>query len=413
MRWSAVLSAVVFFPVCALAQITEEMRDAYQWFSKLGFSDVTKAECVEVWTGGPAYFQDGPATKIGFILSESKRDFRVLGVDLTDVTFEKTATPKTQVRYEKRDFREFSEQVLDLLIHPPANAQVVRFGACLNYKAEVFFVSYVAAQKGLPDLAVKLYLEATKLPNSSVWDGRLQRTMREELEVELAEAALWDAMLRFDGHALGSEDRADDAHLESRSLLLERFRRIERLYPVGPHIKVTTATIKVLEPMTAEDAKHKHLSAAEIAKLPVDQQVAEWIFQLRDQRGFQDGLPDTFDDRDAGTKDAKNVMTPALQLQKLGRVAVPQLLDALEDDRSTRFVVFWRRWTFSHRVLTVGDCAFQLLLSLLGPDFAAALPEGLSLERSTGKQRAEFVRSWLSNRNEAEALNKLKAPSAK
>ncbi|MFT3883683.1 MAG: hypothetical protein QM703_29045 [Gemmatales bacterium] len=125
----------------------------------------------------------------------------------------------------------------------------------------------------------------------------------------------------------------------------------------------------VLEKMVAEDKQHV-APAKPWASLTKKEQAAELVFRLRDQHGEQWSQPgscDIFSQDRMGEKNAPK--SPALQLVELGYDAVPLLIEAIEDQRLSRSVGFWRDFTFSHHVLSVGDCAITILGRIAGKDF--------------------------------------------
>ncbi|HVM62013.1 MAG TPA: hypothetical protein VMV72_14220 [Verrucomicrobiae bacterium] len=95
------------------------------------------------------------------------------------------------------------------------------------------------------------------------------------------------------------------------------------------------------------------------------ERVAELIFQLRDQCGQQFSQPgwcDVFED-------PRGEQSPASQLVAIGYGAVPQLIDALNNQRFTRSVGFHRNFYFSHYVLRVSDSALAVLQRIAGRTF--------------------------------------------
>ena len=67
--------------------------------------------------------------------------------------------------------------------------------------------------------------------------------------------------------------------------------------------------------------------------------------------------------------DLLGAASPAALLVDLGHDAVPALIAALPDRRWTRTVGYWRRFMFSHYVLTVGDAAREILERIAGRSF--------------------------------------------
>ena len=101
-------------------------------------------------------------------------------------------------------------------------------------------------------------------------------------------------------------------------------------------------------------------------QLSKKEQIAELIFQLRDQNGHQFSQPGSCDIFDPISVKQD---TPAHRLVKMGYDAVPQLIEAMEDQRFTRSVGFHRNFYFSHHVLRVGDCALTILERITGRSF--------------------------------------------
>lgn len=75
--------------------------------------------------------------------------------------------------------------------------------------------------------------------------------------------------------------------------------------------------------------------------------------------------------------------SPALRLANKGYAAVPQLIEALDDDRLTRSVECWRSFVYSHKILRVSDCAEQILKRIAGRSF---------YDGTGRKSRAEVVK---------------------
>ena len=152
----------------------------------------------------------------------------------------------------------------------------------------------------------------------------------------------------------------------SRPQLLEQAEKFLKTYPASEYATRARDFSDRLKIMIGEDAARTKLTDEQLAALPVEKRVAELIFRLRDQNGQQQSQPgacDFFDDIQGSTN------TPAHQLLRLGYPAVPQLTDALSNTNFTRSVGYWRNFRFSHRVLTVGDCALAILQRMSGAPF--------------------------------------------
>ncbi|MBK8041059.1 MAG: hypothetical protein IPK22_28580 [Verrucomicrobiaceae bacterium] len=351
------------------AEVSEEARQAYEWFSTLGFPEVKGAKWAEVTQTYDSFMGDETGThKLhGFLITETDKDFFILLPDLTVKTMPKgvSKTP-FQIRgtFEERPFPAWAAEQLKTLQNPPKDG-FRRFGDYLGNKAQAFAFSYFCWRRGEADLAAKFYTEAQKL---NAHREKPPASMLEALEIELGHAAMWDAVLRMGGGSLSGSSWGSGGNLEPREKVLEAFRRIIRLFPRCEHIERAKATITTLERMVAEDAKHPPLTQPQLDALPPEPRIAELIWRLRDQNGHQMSQPGSCDIFDY---DPKN-NTPAHQLLEIGYPAAPALIEALTDDRFSRSVGFGRNFFFSHTILTIGDCAQQILNRMTGQDFYSA-----------------------------------------
>ncbi len=151
-----------------------------------------------------------------------------------------------------------------------------------------------------------------------------------------------------------------------RSRLLKQFEHIVKHYPDSEHHKAAKEHADLLAQMIKEDADHEKRAAKPFNKLSKKDQVAELIFQLRDQNGhqfYQPGACDIFD-TPSGKEDS-----PAHKLVNIGYDAVPQLIEHLDNQRLTRSVGYHRNFYFSHHVLRVNDCALVILERIAGRTF--------------------------------------------
>jgi hypothetical protein len=368
----AILLATALLSACDhAATLPDEARSNYDWFSTLGFPDVKDAKWAEVWHG--SWFQGEDRilqaqTLHGFVIKEDDDAFTVLTPDLTVRVLDKSkpgTAAHERIAFEERPFVPMAEAQLQALRNPPKDPSH-RFGSHLGQKSEVFALSYFCWRRGEDDLAAKLHTEAEKL--KTYWHdsaGQEQTTgMRESLEMELGHAAMWDAVLRMGGGSLSGNSWGGNGTLQPRSELLELFRRIIRLYPRCAHMERAKATVAMLKRMVEEDTKHPVLAPQQIAQLPPDERIAELVFRLRDQNGSQMSQPGWCDVFGYGEGDSA-----AHQLLEIGYPAAPALIESLTDDRFSRSVGFHRDFQFSHTILTIGDCAQQILSRMTGQNF--------------------------------------------
>ena len=113
----------------------------------------------------------------------------------------------------------------------------------------------------------------------------------------------------------------------SRAELLDEFRRFKKNFPDSQHIERAQDTAELLEQMVREDKEHAQLKQPPFDEMTTEQQVAELIFQLRDQNGQQWGQPGSCD----FFNDSRGAESPASQLLEIGFDAVPQLIEAIEE----------------------------------------------------------------------------------
>jgi hypothetical protein len=175
-----------------------------------------------------------------------------------------------------------------------------------------------------------------------------------------------------------------------RPELLEKFCWLRKHFPKSKHAPEVAEKVAIFESMVAEDNRHARERAAGVPfqDLSQSEQIAELIFQLRDQNGQQHSQPGSCDVLDAmsGREDS-----PGHRLVEFGYDAMPQLAAALGDERLTRSVGFHRNFYFSHHVLTVGDAAEQLLEHIASRDFDSSGNNESQAARVAAMQRSALV----------------------
>jgi len=387
-------------PAMSSAQLPDEALNCFKWFSTLGYPDVKEARWAELWIGSLSSSggQDTPKARTikGFITKESDAEFTLVKSDLTTATIKKPKpeTPADErVGFKERPLQEMIEQQLESLRHPPKEA-FWRFGSRLGLKAETFFLAYVCWQRGEENQAAQLYQaallydkESENLPSGDS-KKRKPRPMQEDLEIDLGHAAMWNAVLRCGG-------RGSSGKSEPRIALLEAFRQVVRLFPHCKHVERANQIAATLERMIKEDEQHLALTQEQIDQLPQDKRIAELVWMLRDQNGYQQRQPGWCDVFSMMFSINKEEKSPAHQLLAIGYPAAPALIEALTDDRFSRSVGFHRSFYFSHTILTIGDCAQQILERLTGQKFHS--PDATSANMSNEEKMIavqKAARKW-------------------
>jgi hypothetical protein len=341
-----------------------ERARTFGWFSTLGFPDVKGCKLVLVSTGGWYRSGSDPPRNtylLGFVLEENGKSFSVLTLDLTTRTFRWSppgAAEHERVGYEKLPLAKTAEDHLQALRGGPAVEQpgLRFFQAGLSTRGETFVLAWACWRHGLDGQAAALYAHAASMADRGDTGGP-RPPLRQLISRDLAHTEMWRAVEAFGDPTV------------PRARLLKRFQRLVRNYPESEHAKRARETASLLEKMVREDAEHaKQRAARPFAKLSKDEQIADLVFRLRDQNGHQFSQPgscNVFWTR--GDKED----SPAHQLLRHGYDAVPRLIEALDDPRFTRSVEFHRNFYFSHRVLSVGDAAGQILTRIAGRSFYA------------------------------------------
>ena len=127
-------------------------------------------------------------------------------------------------------------------------------------------------------------------------------------------------------------------------------------------------TTAMLLKMIREDevnATKRTVQKAAGTKLTQEERIADLIFQLCDQNGYQWSQPGACDI----FNDSRGEKSPAHQLLAMGEAAIPQLIEVIDDQRFTRSIGYHRDFYFSHHVLRVGDCAAKIISRISGKNF--------------------------------------------
>ena len=353
------------FSCVAAEDISIEAKTNFEWFSRLGFPDVKGRAFVHVttkWWDPKAQWPAQSNFLSGFLLTNDAHAFVVLDEQLIKHSNEYTtqreyttqgAHMQIENSYVQADLKTEAADLLKRITSLQSGEDLFpRLGERISKRARAFALAYACWRNGLNGEAEDLYQAAKKLRSGN--EGVDGNNFQLILEREIAYAVMWRAVVDFDDLSV------------SRQQLLKEFQDFTKRYPHSEYLERAEQTAAKLDRMISEDQAHVKSAPANLASVPVEEQVRELIFRLRDQHGEQSGQPgwcDIFDD----WRGVAN--SPAHQLVRIGYPAVPQLIAALEDPTFTRSVGYWRDYTFSHDVLTVGDCAVAILGRITGKYF--------------------------------------------
>ena len=217
-------------------------------------------------------------------------------------------------------------------------------------------------------------------------------TLLEYLNKDQAHTRMWRAVVAFGDSRKSLEE------------LLQQFEFIMKRFPETKHFERAKETATMLKRLIQEDKDHSEKNVPALDKLKGDQRVAELIHQLCTQNGHQWSQPGACDI----FSDQRGEKSPAHLLVAEGFDAVPQLIEALDDDRFTRSVGYHRNFYFSHHVLRVADCSERILSRIAGRGFyqrkhtnGAMAKDG---ESDTTKGRIEAWWSDVQSKGEKQVL---------
>lgn len=262
---------------------SEERSATFRWFPSLGYPDVKGRKFVCVSQNRPWHKANGPSDKTyGFLIEDDGNRIRVITLDLSTQTFFRN--PPGLIRpgsaaYEAVDLAVFAADCLKQLRTHSENevAELMsRLQIGLGRRAHVFVLAWACSRNGLDKMAAELFDAAAAMPGDFGADVEktAKRPLRALVAAELAHFEMWRAVLSF-----------GDPNV-SRASLLKDFERIDKNFPDSEHHQRALQTVSLLRQMVKEDREHAATSQP-FERLSKQQQVAELIFQLRDQNGHQ------------------------------------------------------------------------------------------------------------------------------
>ena len=382
---SLIAVSILAIPSVCIAQpagVTPQAVKDFEWFSTLGFPDPKGCPLVSVDTGGWSQSGDEPRQETyedAFLLGTNSSGFRVLTLNLYDQTYRQTNanangnSPPPPVLQGGGFFP--SRIGFDVLA--PSNEVAKVLGAYRNYRRTALFTLAWGCWRNGWDLEAQQLYEQVR--NMLTPDGPVKppSDFHNSLMNEMARTMYY--------RALGGFGNVDI----TRPQLLAQFESVITNYPESEYAERAKKDVALLQRVISEDESHAKIAPTNIASLPVEQQVSDLVFRLRDQTGWQFFIPgrcNVFDDLHGSTN------TPADQLARLGYAAVPQLIVALDNSTPSRAMGGW--FIEARNLLTVGDCAEQVLEHIAGKNFLDnQLPGSMSNSNQLAATR-KAVESW-------------------
>ncbi len=364
--WREVVDSLL--PAKSAAALAAERRQAFAWADTLGWPDVKQRKFVRVATGEPGGDKVNPTISYdyGFLIEDREGSFKVFTVGwLRTREYERTpprTPPHKRVDHEPADLDEYAGSAL--------KDRNLLDGGYRPGQNSFFFLAWACSRRGLDRRAAELYDFANTLNRwedeqhygqRHVDSGLSYRllTLQQKVARRLGEEAFRDAFNAFTD---------DGRRMDSRQQFLTRMEQIVARFPDARRYRDAEKTVEMLRQMIKEDQEHEHRrrGGPPLEKLARKEQIAELVFQLRDQIGWYawgSDPPDLFNNL-RSKKD-----TPAHRLVAVGYDAVPQLIEALEDRRLTRAGVGEVARHDPTRALTVGECAEKILCRIAGLSF--------------------------------------------
>lgn len=350
-----------------------EAKEVVTFLGSLGLPSLRNLQAIEVWTGG--WSQGGDGTRVersttipAFLVQDEGDKFRVLSLWLQQMNFLKASELKNlhRVRYEARSvdwlLKIHFEQIGQLggSINGPLPSDLLQIALLYKY----------AMESGLSEWAVK-----AEARMQEAYGNRRNNDGNDNLPTAVSsDAAHYLLQMRlalFGVHNLSWLD----IQAELKTYLAIFHEGIDH-----DHAKLLADG---LASYLKEETTKPLLSHVEVQKLPKERQAVELVRRLRLQ-----GMPQTA----AGD----NVVS---ELLKLGHVAVPALLAAVDDHRPTRQVSFmgWKAWDHEGRLQSVGDQAVSILMQVSGKVFASWGQSGVFVPPSDGSSKLkDEIESWWS-----------------
>ena len=338
------------------------IRADFEWFSTLGFPDVQNCPCVQLENGGH-WSSSGKPESIehihAFVLATNAGKLKLFVTDLSIRTVTNADLPKGTTycdHFDRVNLRDAAQTEIVALQHRPAKADpFAHFSQVSEERAEVFVLAWACWRQGLLPEAQQLYQQAKKLPPRIHGHDNLS-SFRKALEMDFGHTMMWRVV----------GDLGDPS--VSRQSIMNEVQEIPQKYPPSEYCRQARQMGHVLTRMVAEDQAHARTGSNDLASMPVAQRIPELIYRLRDQNVRQLMIPGRCDIFAAYPLTTN---TPAHQLVRLGYAAVPDLIATLDSDTFSRSLAYRRFSDAPSIVLTVGDCAAQILEKITGNSFYA------------------------------------------
>ncbi|MBY0585793.1 hypothetical protein K2X85_01375 [bacterium] len=315
--------------------------DFWEWLEDLGLPRVADDTFADVYPFGDQVV-DANASKLkfsAFIVSEDAKKVAILDPHLVVSSYNKDPASSFKhktISYRLADLSSYVDEKIryynDLKGNRLLNLEPIGLPV-----PNLVFLSYACKCSGA-DRNASVCLTLARAFAADM-DGQLASF--EVLRNKIGTQIYWNIFQMFDD---GFISRAEIANAVDQFIVR---------FPAHDQATKAREMHANLSRMIKEDAEHSTRK-----RPPSDSSVDridELIFLLRDQHGIQSSCPGKCDILD------KSLDGPAKELLQIGETARPKLRAIIDDTRLSRAVECRQFTCFSHRVLTIGECARQIL----------------------------------------------------
>ncbi|WP_149341877.1 hypothetical protein [Gimesia chilikensis] len=347
--------------------LSAHSRALFEWFDSLGVPNLDNRNYLQIylgtfWTLGDD--KEKPQYSNVFLLESNGSEKEAFTLGMRIVTYsDENPNMLTGMPYEFKEV-DLRKDVIRRLKHlrsrPPEENRLRHIGRQSSELMELFILARGCFGAGHYQEAEELITYMSETPDLKTQEPLGKEGLQNALAEDMAKSFMWKAVRDFSDQEIPRQD------------LLQRFREIAKHFPQSSQAVRAKESAEILTRMIQEDEAHAQKKARPLEEMTVQEQVAELIYQLRDQNATQHSQPgscDIFDDpRDGGwiPRQVEGKGSPATQLVKMGDVALEQLIDAVDDNSFTRCVGFHRNFYFSHHVIRVGECC-QTIIDRIQP----------------------------------------------
>jgi len=315
-----------------------QATEVLAWIDGLGYSHVLNSPFVDVSSLGSA--GQSYTTAYGFLVDDKPDQFEIVTPGLTEAWFSKSAKDGGGYRYHPADLKTITAKIIQVSKEKYPGMDDP-FATGIGPAGSTIFqltAAWICEKKGWTDQATTLTRGAKFWANPQV--------------------PKFDPVQLFKEGYAGQNFAALVEQLEqpfrSRQEMLPCFEQFLNRYGGMNEPADAKDVVAKLRQMVGEDKEHK--STASLTKPTQEQQIAEDIWQLRNEHNM-------FDDSGKAHQDLVTVGIPA----------VPRLIAALHDDRFTRQFFYQdsgpRAAPDGPRVMRVSDIAQQALESISHSSF--------------------------------------------